>query len=83
MGSTVGVLFKIYPKEDSADAVLKGVKTIPGFAGASFDEIGFGIKVVKAFYKFEDSKTTSTVIEEALKKLDGVSEVEVMEESLL
>ena len=83
MGGTVGVLFKIYPKEESADVVTKGLKSVPGFVGFSIDEIGFGIKVVKAFFKFEDAKTTSAVIEEQLKKLEGVSEVEVMEESLL
>jgi translation elongation factor EF-1beta len=83
MGSTVGVLYKIYPKEDSADAVSKALKDVPGFVGSSLDEIGFGIKVVKAFFKFEDKTSTSTEIEEKLKKLPGVSEVEVMEESLL
>jgi translation elongation factor EF-1beta len=84
MGGTVGVLFKVYPEEEQdAEELAKRIKSELGAAGVSFDEIGFGIKIVKAFFKFEDKATTSMEIEEKLKKVKGVSEVEVMEESLL
>lgn len=79
----VGVLYKIYPKENEAATVAERLKSLKP-ASVQSEEIGFGIIVVKAFFTFEDKgKVTSAVIEEQIRKLEGVSEVEVMEESLL
>jgi translation elongation factor EF-1beta len=83
MGSTVGVLFKVYPLEGQAESVAKRLKDEMKANRVSMEEIGFGIKIVQAFFVFEDTQNSSAKIEEQLKKVDGVSEVEVLEESLI
>jgi translation elongation factor EF-1beta len=47
------------------------------------EEIGFGIKLIKAAFRFNDEQTGSSKIEEAVKNIEGVGEVEVEEETLL
>ncbi len=81
--SKVAVVFKIYSNDGQFDTALKNLKEKLNPAGISTDDIGFGIKVIKALFKFEDTETSSSRIEEQIKKLEGVSEVEVYEESLL
>ncbi|MGC8652199.1 MAG: hypothetical protein ACP5UH_03040 [Candidatus Micrarchaeia archaeon] len=76
------MLFKIYAKEGALEKVLDGVKGL-GAAGAQAQDVAFGIKVVKALFKFDDAETSSSKIEERIRALDGVSEVEVDEESLI
>ena len=83
MASTVGVLFKVYPAENEAEAVAQRIKDEMKPQSIAIDEIGFGIKILKPFFTFDDKTNTSMKIEEQLKKIKGVSEVEVIEESLL
>ncbi len=80
--SKVIVVFKVYPKDN---AFGKAVEEIKGMNpnGVQDEDIGFGIKVIKASFIYDDSKGGSSEIEEKLKKLDSVGEVEVSEESLL
>ncbi|MDE1870995.1 MAG: hypothetical protein KGI06_02020 [Candidatus Micrarchaeota archaeon] len=82
--SKVAVLFKVYPKEGvSAEALADAVKRDTSPAGMQIDDVAFGIKVVKAMFKFDDSETSSSKIEEKLRAVKGVGEIEVMEEGLL
>ncbi len=80
--SKVVVVFKVYPKDDSFD---KAVEEIKGMSpnDVKSEDIGFGIKVIKASFIYEDSKGGSSEIEERLKELENVSEVEVAEETLI
>ncbi|MGC8670039.1 MAG: hypothetical protein ACP5TL_02720 [Candidatus Micrarchaeia archaeon] len=80
--ASVAVLFKVYAQDGAIDKVLDELKGI-GAAGAQAQDVAFGIKVIKALFKFDDSQYSSSSIEDKIKKLDGVSEVEVEEESLL
>jgi len=80
--SMVNIIFKVYPKEDSFDSVSEALKGMDA-KDIKAEDIGFGIKVIKAMFVFDDTKTNSSTIEEAVKKIGGVSEVEVEEESLL
>ncbi len=82
MMSDVGIVFKVFAKDNNADAVLEEVKPLKP-ANASVEDFAFGIKVIKLFFKFDDEKTTSSALEDSLKALEHVSEVEVLEESLL
>ncbi len=82
--SSVAILFKVYPKEEMLDKALEGIKKMtPAPAGMQTDDIGFGIKVIKVLFKFDDDKTSSSKIEDELRKVDGVGELEVEEEGLL
>ena len=76
----VATLFKVY--SDDADAVLPKIKKETSPTSIQLEEIGFGIKVIKVMYVHEDSEG-STKLEERLKKVEGIKDVEVEEESLL
>ncbi|MGC8496217.1 MAG: hypothetical protein ACP5RM_01140 [Candidatus Micrarchaeia archaeon] len=80
--SEVAVLFKIYPKEGAMQSVVEAVKKL-GAVGMQEQDVAFGIKVLKALFKFDDAKNGSSKIEEQIKGIEGVSEVEVEEESLV
>ncbi len=81
--SKVAVLFKVYPKDNMLDKAVANIKQIMNPTGMQTEDVAFGIKVIKVMFKFEDSETSSSKIEDALKKVDGVGEIEVMEEGLL
>jgi translation elongation factor EF-1beta len=81
--ANVATLFKVYPKDDKADSVASEIKSKLNPKGMQTEDIGFGIKVIKVLFTFDDSQTSSSKIEESLKALAGVGEVEVEEESLV
>ena len=83
---TVVAIFRIYPKEqDQVEKTLSDIKTKMEYKPADIrqEEVAFGIKLIRAAFKFEDKEMGSSKIEDALKKLDSVGEVEVEEETLL
>jgi translation elongation factor EF-1beta len=80
--SMVSIIFKVYPEENSFDSVASALKGMEA-RDVKAEDVGFGIKVIKAMFVFDDAKTNSSSIEEAVKGIAGVSEVEVEEESLL
>ena len=80
--SDVGIVFKVFAKDNNVDAVLEEVKPLNP-SNVSVEELAFGIKTIKILFKFDDEKITSSSLEEGLKALEHVSEVEVLEESLL
>jgi translation elongation factor EF-1beta len=81
--SNVAVLFKVYPKENMTDKALENIKAEMNPTGMQVEDIGFGIKVIKVMFKFDDTKTSSSKIEEDLRKVEGVGELEVEEEGLI
>jgi translation elongation factor EF-1beta len=85
MASVVAVI-RIYPKEQSdIEKTLVDIKTKMEYkpADARIEEVAFGIKLIRAAFKYEDKEMGSSKVEEALKKLESVGEVEVEEETLL
>jgi translation elongation factor EF-1beta len=84
--SSVVVVFRIYPKEqDQVEKTVNDIKTKMEYKPADIrsEEVAFGIKLVRCAFKFEDKEMGSSKIEDAIKKLDSVGEVEVEEETLL
>lgn len=81
--SDVAVLFKVYPKDDMLDKAVKNIKERMKPAGMQIEDLAFGIKVIKVIFRFDDSKESSSRIEEELRKIDGVGELEVEEEGLI
>ena len=79
----VGALFKIFTDEGKLDEVTEVIKKELKPQDIRSEELAFGIKVIKALFVFEDSEVGSSSIEEKLKKVKGVSEVEVEQESLI
>ena len=78
----VAVIFKVYPKEGEIDKVASALKGL-GSQGTQTEDIGFGIKVIKVLFTFDDKEGSSSSIEDKIRKIEGVSEVEVAEESLV
>ncbi len=81
--STVAVLFRIYPKDGMLDTVMQNIKKSLNPVGMQAEDIAFGIKTVKILFRFDDEKTGSSDIEKSLKDIEGVDEIEVIEESLV
>ncbi len=81
--STVAVLFKIYADEDSLDVAMDEIKETMNPKDMRTEEIGFGIKVIKALFTFDNEKTNSSEIEDRLKQIKYINEIEVEQETLI
>jgi translation elongation factor EF-1beta len=79
----VAVLYKVFPKENELETALANIKKKLKPASIETQELAFGIKVIRVLFTFNDSDASSSRIEEQLKSIEGVSEVEVEEESLV
>lgn len=77
----VAVLFRIYAEEGKEEAVREEIAKELNPKGSQLEEIAFGIKAIKVLFVHDDS-TGSSEIEEKLKHIAGVKEVEIIEESL-
>ncbi len=80
--SSVAALFIVYPREGATDDAEASVRAL-GAKVVEREEMGFGIMVLKALFTFDDSETSTSEIEDKIKRSDGVSEVEVREEGLV
>ncbi len=81
--SKVAVLFNVYPKEGELDKALTSIKAKMNPTAMQTEEVAFGIKVIKVMFKFDDTETSSSKIEDDLRKVEGVGELEVAEEGLI
>ncbi|MDE1873802.1 MAG: hypothetical protein KGI04_01630 [Candidatus Micrarchaeota archaeon] len=77
----VAVLFRVYAEEGKEESVRKAIVDTLKPKGSQLEEVAFGIKTVKVLFVHDDS-TGSSVIEEEIRKVPGVKEVEIIEESL-
>ncbi len=78
----VAVLFRVYAEEGKEEAVRKEISDKLKPKGSQLEDVAFGIKTIKVLFIHDDS-TGSSEIEERLKKIPGVKEVEIVEESLM
>ncbi|MCL5239299.1 MAG: elongation factor 1-beta family protein [Candidatus Marsarchaeota archaeon] len=78
----VAVLFRIYAEEGKEESVRKEIADTLKPKGSQLEEVAFGIKTIKALFVHDDAHGSSE-IEEKLRKLPGVKEVEIVEESLV
>ena len=78
----VAVLFKVYVEAGQEEKVGKEIVQNLKPSSIQLEEIAFGIKVIKVLFIHEDSEG-SDVYEQKLRKVKGVNEVEVAEESLI
>jgi translation elongation factor EF-1beta len=81
--SSVIVIFRIYPKEGMLDSAISEIKTTMKPQDMRTEEVAFGIKLIRVAFKFDDSQMGSSKLEDQLKTLKSVGEVEVEEETLL
>lgn len=81
--SKVSVTFKIYPAEGSTVETLIGAMKALNPVAMQPVDVAFGIKVLKARFVFDNEKTNSSQIEEQIRKVQAVGELEVEDESLM
>lgn len=81
--ASVVVIFRVYPEDDQLEGAISGIKSAMNPNQIETEEIAFGIKLIKVMFKFDDASNTSSNLEEQLRKIAGVKEVEVAEETLL
>lgn len=81
--ASVVVIFRVYPEDDQLEKAMAGIKSELSPNQIETEEIAFGIKLIKVMFKFDDASNTSSNLEEQLRKVSGVKEVEVAEETLL
>lgn len=81
--SSVVVVFKIYPKEGKLDEAMAEIKEKLKPADMRSEEVAYGIRLIRAAFKFNDEEKGSSSIEEQIKALENVGEVEVEEETLI
>jgi len=79
---TVAVLFRVYAEEGKEENVRKEIIDKLKPKGSQLEDVAFGIKTIKVLFWHDDSQGSSQ-IEEELKKIPGVKEVEIIEESLV
>lgn len=74
----VSATFKIYIEDQSkAESIKKSISKLVKVQRFWEEDIGFGIKVLKAATLMNDSEGGMDALEENMKKVDGVSQVEV------
>lgn len=81
--SMVSVVFKVYTDEGALDSVASEIKKSLNPKDIKTEELAFGIKALRVMFLFDNSSMNSSVIEEKVRKINGVSELEVEEESLI
>ncbi len=81
MGNVI-TLFKVYTEPGNEEKVSIEIKNSLNPKGMQLEDIAFGIKVIKVMFVHDDSEGSS-IIEEKLRKVNGVTEVEVADESLM
>ncbi len=77
----VATTFKIHFDNDKEDNI-KDALTKLGAKDIEIEELAFGIKVIKALFIHDDNEGSSD-IEEHIKGIDGVSQVDVIDETLI
>ena len=79
----MAVIFKVYPKEGQIDNVVKSIKEKMDPKGIQVEDIAFGLKLIKVMFVFEDAENNTSSIETKLRDINGVSEVDVADETLI
>lgn len=78
----VAVLFKVYTEPGDEEKVSKMISQDLKPSSMQLEEVAFGIKIIKVLFIHDDTEG-SDVYEHKLKKILGIKEVEVAEESLI
>ena len=82
MGKAI-VLFRVYADSGREEAVKKEIEDTLKPKGIKLEEVAFGIKTIKVMFMHDDKEGSTDKEEAALRKISGVNEVEVLEETLI
>lgn len=80
--SDVSVIFKVYAEEGKLDSAMEGIRKLnPN--DIKTEELAFGMKAIKVMFIYDNASADSSELEEKIRKVEGVSEIEVEQESLV
>ncbi|MCD6226947.1 elongation factor 1-beta [Candidatus Micrarchaeota archaeon] len=75
----VTVDVKISVKDlDKIEQIADKIKTVARVAKIEFEDVGFGIKVIRAKILVDDKVEGFDTVEDKIKKIEGVSEIDVL-----
>ncbi len=80
--SDVSVIFKVYTEEGKLDPVMAGIKKLKPH-DLKTEELAFGMKAIKVMFIYDNASANSSEIEERIRRIEGVSEIEVEQETLI
>ena len=64
---------------EKIEQIAKSIETVVKVGSITYEDIGFGIKIIRAKVLLDDKGDVGfDVIEEKIKELDGINEVDVM-----
>ncbi len=81
--SMVSVIFKVYTEEGALDSVSNEIKEKLAPKDLKTEELAFGIKAIRVMFVFDNASQNSSMFEEKVRKISGVSEIEAEEETLI
>ncbi len=74
----VAVNVKIYLENpEKADEVLNKIKEKTNLKDSKIEDVGFGIKIIRGLFIIPDSEGGTDKLEEQLKSIEGISNIEV------
>ncbi len=80
--SEVSVIFKVYTDEGKLESAMEGIKKLNPH-DLKTEELAFGMKAIKVMFIYDNASANSSEIEERIRKIEGVSEIEVEQETLI
>jgi len=63
---------------DKIEQIADKIKTVARVAKIEFEDVGFGIKVIRAKILVDDKVEGFDTVEDKIKKIEGVSEIDVL-----
>ncbi len=85
----VGIIYKILPKDleidvnDLSKRIENNIKEFCNIKGVQIKPIAFGLQAILMFISIKDEENASEKVEQKIKEIDGVGEIDIEEMSLL
>ncbi len=64
--------------QDNLDEMIEKIKSVCRINTSTLEDVGFGIKIIKAQIFVEDKDEGFDEVEERIKAIEGISEVDVV-----
>lgn len=85
----VGIIYRILPKDleidvnDLSKRIEENIKGICNIKGVQIKPIAFGLQAILMFISIKDEEKASEAVEQKIREVDGVGEIDIEEMSLL
>ncbi|MDP8011320.1 MAG: elongation factor 1-beta [Thermoplasmata archaeon] len=85
----VGIIYKILPRDleidvnDLSKRIEENLKNICNVKGVQIKPIAFGLQAILMFVSIKDEGNASEIVEQKIREVEGVGEIDIEEMSLL